>query len=231
MSISNGLKRWFAGNRRGLIAIFGVIALTLISLQFAEFFPGNKDGQTIAAWFQAVGSIATILGASHFALHQVNENRRLAEQLEADRLKRRWSSVKAVVDALYQQCLDVSVEFEGDDPDLRFMAFSLSYNADCFTRALRRVDAAPLFELDSDVLVTAITNFKEEAERLQFCANWGNKQMMVDGRPKPDFDVPNGFLKEMGKVHMKSITECYLAIQAVTGGTVLKNPKRFEPYC
>ncbi|GAA7761580.1 MULTISPECIES: hypothetical protein [Cupriavidus] len=102
MSVLEGAKRWVSANRSAFMAISAVMALTLISLQLAAFFPGSQDGQTVAAWFQAVGSVATILGASYFAMRQVNESRRLAGQLEGDRLKRRWSSVKAIADALYQ---------------------------------------------------------------------------------------------------------------------------------
>ncbi|QWC91308.1 hypothetical protein [Cupriavidus metallidurans] len=126
----------------------------------------------------------------------------------------------------------MSVEFEGERPDFRFVAFAQSYDADRFSRALHRIDEVPLFELDSDALVTALTGFKEEADRLRFYVNWGMKEMKAEKRClTSDPDVPEGFVKEAGGLQMLAVTEYYLAVQAVTGGTVLSEPRRFEPYC
>ncbi|WP_158014524.1 hypothetical protein [Ralstonia solanacearum] len=202
------------------LVCMGSAALTAASYLIWAVWPEHWRGDGAAAWVQAIGSLVAIIAAALLALHQSKAARSLAQQLEREKLRRRWSSVKAVVDALYQQCLDVAGEFEGND-DFHSLSFILNYDEKSFSEAIRRVEDVPLFELDSATLVTAVTGFKDAVERLKKWIDEGRQRSRPNWSGPDEHEPDDWQVKQAGEGCMRTVSRCYVMVHSIAGGTLL----------
>ncbi|MBB1630289.1 hypothetical protein [Cupriavidus sp. UME77] len=203
-----------AVERWGWAAIAGTsfIALAAGAHVFATL-NGLDSGQNqaIAAWVQAVGSVAAIVGAFAIANRQSRNQHESAMQLDREKLRRSWSSAKAILDALVQQCLEVAPAFEGDGK-FGNVAFAGKYEAESFQKALRRVDSIPLFELDSTELVTAVVGLQDEATYLVRWIDEGikNSQSVLTDA------LSDAMVKEIAQGFLQRIKGHYAVVVDVT---------------
>ena len=116
----------------------------------------DADATILAYWVQATGSIAAIFGAFAIGNSQNRHNRQIAADLANEAVKRKWSSIKAVVDELHRQILDTQPAFSDINEDFGNLAFLFRYNEKYFELSMARVNAIPIFELESDQLVTPL---------------------------------------------------------------------------
>lgn len=184
---------------------------------------GDKpyDPTLMAAWVQAVGSVAAIVGAIWIGQWQIRETRELQQSLDRATLERRWSSVKAVVDSLYQQCVDVTPVFDGDH-DFGTLAFAFRFQAMEYERSVARLDAIPLFELDSAALVSAVIGLQRHAVSLQ---GWIEEGVLRQYGPGKVEEAGDALIKQLARDHLHFMREHYREVIEVTGGAPITAPR------
>ncbi|MDZ4109214.1 MAG: hypothetical protein U1E18_06385 [Brevundimonas sp.] len=114
----------------------------------------------IAAWVQAIGSIAAIIAAIGVSwLQQRNANRLHRRQFELAR-RERVSGIGGLLEVIYVELLAASSARHGD----KWYSYIISqFDREKFRRAIDALDRAPLHELGNWRIVTACTSAKEAA--------------------------------------------------------------------
>ena len=114
----------------------------------------------IAAWVQAIGSIAAIIAAIGVSwLQQRNANRLHRRQFELAR-RERVSGIGGLLEVIYVELLAASSARHGNG----WYTYIISqFDRDKFRRAIAALDRAPLHELGNWRLVTACNSAKESA--------------------------------------------------------------------
>ena len=176
----------------------------------------DADATVVAYWVQATGSIAAIFGAFAIGNSQNRHNRQIAADLANEAVKRKWSSIKAVVDELHQQILDTQPAFSDINEDFGNLAFLFRYNEKYFELSMARVNAIPIFELESDQLVTAIVSFQRLASAMQTWISVSHDLMF--GRD-PEFECDAQQIKPLALETIENAKVAYGKIIHVTGGT------------
>ncbi|MGX5887845.1 hypothetical protein [Burkholderia gladioli] len=175
-----------------------------------------------ASWAQAVGAIAAIIGAFFLAQRQAALQHQSAIALEYEARLRRWQSVKALLDSLYQQCLDVDETFnrEGGFSTLDFVGV---YEEKAFVDSINRLNGVPLFDLNSDKLVFAIIGIKDDAESLN---RWIQEGCRRGPGFSTDLKASDYWVKKVAVGRLESIKSHYSDAIAVTGGLPISTPRQ-----
>ncbi|WP_034784123.1 hypothetical protein [Janthinobacterium lividum] len=147
-------------------ARYVMLALTIITALVATGFNQELGKSDWAAWVQAVGSIAAIIGSFFFGRTQSDRDRENALHIALAANREKWATVKAIVDNLYHQCRAVAPGFDEPEEEFGNIAFVLSYNKEQFARALQLVESIPIFELNSDRLARYVIDFQRDARKL-----------------------------------------------------------------
>ena len=198
-------------NSKSILLFGGGLLAGVVIGWFIEYPP--VDSASAAGWAQALGSIAAIVGAFAVATRQATAQHRSASVLEKEALQRRWLSVKAILDSIYQQCLDVEQAFSGDD-DFEALDFVGAHDHKSFLGGIERINSIPLFDLDSDVLVTAVIGLKEEATMLSgFIEEGCERRFGRANYEASDLDVKNA-----ARNIIRHIKKYYAEAVSVTGG-------------
>lgn len=174
-----------------------------------------------AGWVQAIGAIAAIAVAFGIGIHQSTQQKLTAIDLLDETRRRKLATVKAVIDDLFQQCLDVEHEFQDVERDFGNVQFFFSYQKTQFETALSRVDRIPVFELDSSELVKAIIDFQRHARDVKMWIEAGLNA--VQGTP--DEELWDYNIKQMGALSLQDIRSDYSAAVEVTGGERIREPR------
>lgn len=186
----------------------------------------DVDATILAYWVQAIGSIAAIFGAFAIGNSQNKHNRQTAADLAHEAIRRKWSSIKAVVDDLHQQILDIEAPFSDTKADFGNIAFVFCYNERYFELSMSRVNAIPIFELESDQLVTAIVSFQRFASAMPGWVSTAHD--IILGRDM-EFDCDTRQIKQIALQTIENAKEAYGEIVAVTGGKrVEARPNYFD---
>ncbi|CAB3782184.1 hypothetical protein [Paraburkholderia fynbosensis] len=217
------VKNW----RSVLGMLGGIIAVVIVSAYGATSL-GKKpyDPSLMASWVQAVGSIATILGAIFVGRTQSEAQHKSALEVQHAALRRRWATVKALLDPLYQQCIDIENAFDGDH-DFGNLSFALRYDSTAFEEALDRLRSIPLFELDSDVLVTSIIGVGDSARSLKMWIVEGQRRAL--GKPT-GLDASDAQVKDVARDQLARIKKHYAAAVMVVGGKPITAPRPLWQY-
>lgn len=148
--------RW--GTLEEAIAVAGVAVGTAVAIWGWPSWPWpNADGQTWAAWVQAIGSIGAIYGAFKVGSNQARAAERAARDLERDRHNARLNGYAAVIVHLINMAKIAIRGFENESaklpPDaVHFPGFANAWKShirDDLQVAIRAFDAIPVHELGS----------------------------------------------------------------------------------
>ncbi len=199
--------------------IFLLLGFFLV-LIFINWLP--RQSSDWASWVQAFGSIGAIVGSVFLTKQQIDAQHRSAVLLEHDSRLRRWQSVKALLDSLYQQCLDVEEVFQRDG-DFGALDFIGNYYEKSFDDAIGRLNEIPLFELNSDKLVFSVIGMKDDAETLSTWIKEGSKR--GPGFPT-EIEASDYWVKEVAKTSMISLKKHYLTAVSITGGHAVVEPRK-----
>lgn len=180
----------------------------------------------MASWVQAVGSIAAILGALFVGRTQSEAQHTSALEIQRAALHRRWATVKALLDSLYQQCIDVEKDFDGDG-DFGNLSFVLRYDSTAFGEALDRLRSIPLFELDSDVLVTSIIGVSDSARSLNMWIAEGQQRALGEST---ELEASDAQVKDVARDQLARLKKHYAAAVMVAGGKPITTPRPLWKY-
>lgn len=151
-------------------------ALALLALFLWEAFPG-ADGQTLAAWFQAVGSIAAIVVAFWVGQQQSNA----ALQAVADQQRERRDSIVAVAGAAVEHARRIGNALEQDS--LGHAAIYNVYDQTIVDGMVHALTAAPVHEVGSAAGVIAFLALRDQFAFLgvqmkeYLDGPWGHKEL------------------------------------------------------
>lgn len=191
----------------------------LIGLGAYQWVPWKDvEGQTWAAWVQAIGSIAAIIGAFYIGKHQADVQKSVAEKARKDVLADRHSTVKSIADRAYQRCLNIKPDLEGEG-DFGNLVFFISYRENDFTNAIKLLDAAPHFELGSGKLVEGILVLRDAMHSIQGwiqlhkkCKSGESAHMLHDEE-----------LRSLMTSDLERAEKAYQSIVEVTGGNPVRD--------
>lgn len=108
-----------------------------------------NTSEAVAGWVQAVGSILAILGAFFVGKHQADAARRLAEETDDQRIKRKIAGMRIVIDTLLHTALtSVDAIKEGEDVEMFDNIWHALTLIEC-EGALRAYEALPIHEFGS----------------------------------------------------------------------------------
>lgn len=199
---------------RWIEAGFALCALGIVTVFLVYAFRMHSDGA--AAWVQAVGSIAAIIGAYLFIGVSARDQRRLAMEVRDRELAERRSSLKAILDDVFVEYLDLRRWYENESGiwPLEFSFLSI----DDLENASRLLDDVPLFEFDSGVLVKAILDLRRSCRRI---LAWLELLQSEFRSPGADDKYPgHTYVADQIKDEVDYIETVYFAALEVTGGQV-----------
>ncbi|UQV43421.1 hypothetical protein KIV45_15745 [Janthinobacterium lividum] len=192
-------------------------AISVVGYKYIRW--DDVDATIVAYWLQAIGSIVAIFGAFAIGNSQNRHNRQIAADLADEAVRRKWSSIKAVVDDLHQQILDTQAAFSEINKEFDNLAFIFRYNEKYFELSMSRVNAIPIFELESDQLVTSIVSFQRLASAMH---TWiSTAQDIILGRDT-EFECNVQDIKELALQTIENAKVAYGRIVDVTGGIHIK---------
>lgn len=187
----------------------GAVLATLVALGVAS----DLDKSEWAAWVQAFGSVGAIVGSYLIGRWQSEREDDHAQRMALLAKHEKWSAVKAVLDDIYHQCLDVADQF--DDADAPLAApFAPHYDPRKFAKSLERVESIPVFELNSDRLAGPIIDFQREARRV---GGWIDRARDHVAAQQRSGDLDDARLKAMAQGALARLRAAYVTIIEITG--------------
>ncbi|MGH8857686.1 MAG: hypothetical protein ACREXG_06620 [Polaromonas sp.] len=136
-----------------------VVAFVAVLITIGLLFDLNKSEW--AAWVQAVGSIAAIVGAVWAARRQISAQVKIAQDAENLATKQFQDALRAVVDGAAKQFLKLEDEMKIEIfDDFSSMSFLFNYEEQSFTDAINALETVRLIDLGSYELVEAIAGMK-----------------------------------------------------------------------
>lgn len=151
-----------SAHRRAVAAGAAGVALGLVGL--GRYY--DLDKSEWAAWVQAIGSVGAIFGSYLIGRWQSEREDEHALRMALIAKREKWAAVKAVIDDIYRQCLDLAPHFEREEAGVDVSALATHYDRRKFSKSLERVESIPVFELNSDSLASPIIDFQREARRV-----------------------------------------------------------------
>lgn len=191
-----------------------LLTLTMITAMVASGFNQELSKSDWAAWVQAVGSIAAIIGSFFFGRTQSDRDRENALHVALTANREKWATVKAIVDNLYHQCRAVAPAFEKPGEEFGNIAFVLSYNKEQFARALQLLEGIPIFELNSDRLARCVIDFQRDARKLGGFVDYAKE--FIAGRVR-DEGVNAQNIKATANELVTALHEAYEEIASIVG--------------
>lgn len=196
------------GKRVAVAAGAGAVLATLVGIGIAS----DLDKSEWAAWVQAFGSVGAIAGSYLIGRWQSEREDDHAQRMALLAKREKWAAVKAVLDDIYHQCLDVADQF--DHPGTPLAApFAPHYDGRKFAKSLERVESIPVFELNSDRLAGPIIDFQREARRV---GGWIERARdHVAGKHDDSLDA--AYLKTMAQGALARLRAAYADVIDITG--------------
>lgn len=190
-----------------------LIPFVLVGM-IATGFAVDLNKSEWAYWVQAIGSIATLIGAFVLGKRQSLIEKANALELADIAIKRRWAAVQGVINDLYQQCIDVEIAFSEPDEDFGNVAFIFRYDQRTFEAALARAEHIPVFELNSSTLVKNVLDFQRNANEIKGWVEVAQKIMAHDFTD----EVTCAQVKECASTQITDLKATYHSIADETGG-------------
>jgi hypothetical protein len=197
------------GKRLAVAAAVCAVFATLVSVGVAS----DLDKSEWAAWVQAFGSVGAIFGSYLIGRWQSEREDDHAQRMALLAKREKWAAVKAVLDDLYHQCLDVADQFDNADAPL-VAPFAPHYDPRKFAKSLERVESIPVFELNSDRLAGPIIDFQREARRV---GGWIERARDHVAGKREDGALDDARLKAMAQGALHRLRAAYADIGEITG--------------
>jgi hypothetical protein len=196
------------GKRVAVATAASAVLATLVGIGIAS----ELDKSEWAAWVQAFGSVGAIVGSYLIGRWQSERENDHAQRMALLAKREKWAAVKAVLDDIYHQCLDVADQF--DDAGTPLAApFAPHYDGRKFAKSLERVESIPVFELSSDRLAGPIIDYQREARRV---GGWIERARdHVAGKRDDDLDAAH--LKTMAQGALARLRAAYADVIDITG--------------
>lgn len=189
-------------------AAAGAAALVAVGLHY------DLDKSEWAAWVQALGSVGAIFGSYLIGRWQSERDDEYALRM-AQRVKReKWAAVKAVIDDIYHQCLDLAPSFEQAGAGFDIALLGTHYDRRKFQKSLERVESIPVFELNSDSLASPIIDFQREARRV---GRWVDRACGERDASASDDDFDDERIKHMASQAIARLHIAYRKFITITG--------------
>ncbi|KAF1046363.1 MAG: hypothetical protein GAK35_01048 [Herbaspirillum frisingense] len=214
----------------------GVVIASLLSLTWYGVWGGMPEpvSNRLAAWVQAIGAIAAVYGAYVIGRQQMVHDQALAKDAAAAAGERLLKVVRAVVNDVYQQILDVEEVFSDTDTVTvgnlvypSFFALGMQYDASSYGTSVRRLEAIPVFDLGSETVAANVIALQEAASRL---VQWFDlaSRIALGPKQKGDEHISNDQAALVIRSHIKDARQAYEAIIAEVGGAPLKEGRPFR---
>lgn len=185
----------------------------VVALLVAAGVASDLDKSEWAAWVQAFGSVGAIVGSYLIGRWQSERADDHAQRMVLLAKREKWAAVKAVLDDIYHQCLDVADGFSEADVPLA-TPFAPHHDRRKFARSLDRVEGIPVFELNSDRLAGPIIDFQREARRV---GGWIERAQDAAAGKFAD-DAPDAArIKTMAQGALQRLHLAYAQITDITG--------------
>lgn len=199
-----------------MVAAVSAVFATLVAIGLAS----DLDKSEWAAWVQAFGSVGAIVGSYLIGRWQSEREDDHAQHMALQAKREKWAAVKAVLDDIYHQCLDVADGF--DDADAPLAApFAPHYDGRKFAKSLERVESIPVFELNSDRLAGPIIDFQREARRV---GGWIERARDRVAGQRDDAEFDDARVKAMAQGALQRLRAAYTHIIDIIDITGLPAP-------
>lgn len=205
------------------IGLTVVSAFLVICLGMTIYKNGIESSEA-ASWIQAIGTILAIVVAIELGQKQIIHTKKIEDDLAEAILKRKWLSVKAIADDLYQQCLDQESAFEFEEEPFHNLSFVLTYKQQEFELAVDRIAKIPLFEMDSDILVREVISLQHYAVKIQELVKLA--QLIISSHRDVE-DIQPFAVKHHAVDEFAALKTAYRRILEVTGGTAITEARAF----
>lgn len=140
---------------RPLFAALGAFLLVAVSAYLLwRFFPGHADGQTLAAWIQAIGSIVAILGAFWIGKMQVSDAHRIEKQA-------RQRSILAIAEAAHEHARRIGEAISQAEPGRPLTLYRV-YDKTIIDGMVRALTGVPVQEIGSRDGVLALLDLTNQ---------------------------------------------------------------------
>lgn len=192
-----------------MVAAVSAVFATLVAIGVVS----DLDKSEWAAWVQAFGSVGAIVGSYLIGRWQNEREDDHAQRMALLAKREKWAAVKAVLDDIYHQCLDVADQF--DDAKAPLAApFAPHYDGRKFAKSLERVESIPVFELNSDRLAAPIIDFQREARRV---GGWIERARDRVAGQRDDAEFDDARVKAMAQGALQRLRAAYADIIDITG--------------
>ena len=193
-----------------------------------------EESDSLASWAQAFGSVAAIFGAYGIGRQQMLLDQKLAKEAAAAASDRLLSVVRAVVNDVFQQILDVEEVFADTDSTTvnslvypAFFSLAMQYDAASYGASVRRLEAIPVFELGSETVATNVISLQEAASSL---IQWFEtaSRMVLGPTRKDDQAISDDQLATVIRSYIADARRAYQAIISEIGGTAVAKGRPFR---
>jgi hypothetical protein len=140
----------------GIVVIFGFLYLGL-AISLDRHGMGSADA---AGWAQALGTVAAIAGTYWVGRFQAETARLNGHEIDEKKLARKHSALCAILDDAYEQCARLKATFKDADQAFGDLSFLLIFDERAFEDAIKNVESISLHELDSYIVVRAVSKFR-----------------------------------------------------------------------
>lgn len=188
-----------------------------------------EKSNSVASWVQAIGSVAAIYGAYAIGRQQIHHDKEMAKQAAENAAAALRSVVKAVVDDVYQQLLDVGWLFNHEVQErsvtpMPFLSMGLHFHEPTYQASVRRLEAVPVFELGTEDLAKAVISFQDVATQL---SRWLEFARRIAFGPTTEEEkrIPDEAVRQQIHALLQDAEEIYRLIVAETGGSLLADAR------
>lgn len=141
------------------VAIAGTAVGVGVAIRGWPTFP-DAEGQTWAAWAQALGTVVAIAGAFFVGMHQAKMTLLATEVSTKMALRGKRNSVIAVVDAACKRVDDLCLVIRPTDEGRAKLW--MVYHPSIFESMVNALSSAPVYELESAPAVEALLRFRDQ---------------------------------------------------------------------
>lgn len=188
----------------GFVSAIGVLTFVFAPMTGAYAPVSSADA---AAWIQAVGSIAAIIGSFWLGRRQAEEARRLAVTMAVSAKIERERAYYKIVDLLYYALENIGVEMKKSDYEQAFQSIWEHHARSRCGGLTAAFDALPLHELGSSSRILYASELRSTANGIIKLADLAASQIKAGNKLGP------GLLEALD-AYEKTIKSCFAEFQA-----------------
>lgn len=214
-------------------AVTALLALGVAvwSIWFAE---DEGPGERIASWVQGLGGLLAVYAAFRVGHQQMETEKQSAARASEESAKRLRDVIKAVVDDVHQQVINVRSVFahepesgeEWSKTRVPFFFLGLNFDAKTYRIATARLESVPIFNLDSGELASLLIGFQHQARRLEhWIATADRLSRPFEILSDEEKEIPVWAVRDNCRETIDTIGLYYRKLVEFTGGTPIQEPR------